>query len=90
MPRLAVYPEQDRVLPLIAGRPGLEQRRHLPRVERVHAAVVLAGREQNRRVLHTGLDAVVGRVRVEDRELLRLGGRRPTMGILNTQSEPPA
>src|SRR5690606_949923 len=71
---LAVDPQQDRRLARIRGGCGLQLRGHLARVQRVHAAVVLARGQERRRIAHAFTYSVVRRVTVEVVELLWILG----------------
>ena len=53
---------------------GLQQGRHLARVQRSDARVGIAGHEEHSGILGSGLNVLVGRVSVEPLELGRIVG----------------
>ena len=72
MAGLSLDAQQDRAV--LGGLRGLQPGRELARVERVDPRVRLGGGEQHRRVALAVPDAVIGRIRVEDRELVGVLG----------------
>ena len=72
--RFAVDPQEHRLLRRARRGAGLHDGRHLARVHRVDARVVLASRQERRGVLDALVDVVVRRVCDERLELLGVLG----------------